>query len=486
MKERPNLSGVLGSLPWPIAESFSAILTGAVTVFLIARIIGADEFGRSSIALGVILVMLVGVNSLVHDALVRMPEMQPEDLDAGFTASLAVSIGFAALAIMAAPYIGSIFQDSRVGLLVWGFVPLLPLSALSETLNAQKRRALDFRTVAQNQIAGRVLGSIVGIAAAWKGAGAWSLVAQYIVIGAFTAGGMLARTDRWPRLRFSWDRVAPMLGFCSPIIASQLLTQGTGRLVLMGMGHWHGIAFAGYWGVATRISESAFGGLIQAAYNVGLAHFSLQQHARDQLAASLKDAQAVAVLFAVPVLAGLAAAAEPLVLLLLGDEWRPVSLLMLGPLLGSYLLVRRIFVTTALRVIGRSGASLVASMVEGATILVALLLFASASPFAFPVLIPAGVLAGFVPLFILLAREFRVSSRQQLLLIARDVAIGAAAYALGRQVIGMSPVQSHFADVLAAGATAFLIAAALLAASEARLVRSIIAGLARRPAGLGQ
>jgi teichuronic acid exporter len=486
MSQRSPLSGILGSLPWPVAESVSAMITGAVTVFVIARLIGAENFGRSSIALGLIVIMLVGVNSLVHDALVRMPDLQPEDVDAGFSASIALAIVFSAIAAFSAPFIGDVFDDPHIAALIWGFIPMLPLAAVSEILIAERRRTLDFRTVAQNQIAARLLGGTIGVVAAFQGAGAWSIVMQYVAFAAFSTVAMLAHATRWPRLRFSWARLSPMLGFCGPIIASQLLTQGTSRLVLMGMGHWHGLAFAGYWSVATRIAESTFGGLIQAAYNVGLAHFSLQQNARDQLAVSLREAQAVAVIIAVPTLAAVAAAAEPITLLLLGEKWTPVSVLMLGPLLASYLLIRRMFVTTALRVIGLSSASLVSSMVEGVAVLVALVIAGRISPVAVTVINPFGVMIGFLPLIYLLAREFQLSGAQQLALIGRDLAFGLAAFALGRQAITLVPFESLFIDTIVAGSTAFVVAATLLIWSDVKLVKALLGDVFRKPAGLEQ
>ena len=224
MSQRSPLSGVLRSLPWPAVELISAMISGAITVFFIARMIGAEAFGRGSIAFGVVLVMLVGVNSLVHDALVRLPDLQWEDVDLGFSASLALALIFSLAGALVAPWLGYLFDDQRISHLTWAFLPLLPLAALSEPLIAVHRRALDFRTVARHQIGGRTLGAVLGLIAAWYGAGAWSLVLQYVGSACYLTVAMIASAGRLPRLRFSWRRAAPLLAFCSPIIASQLLT----------------------------------------------------------------------------------------------------------------------------------------------------------------------------------------------------------------------------------------------------------------------
>ena len=480
MTERSSASGILRSMPWPAAEAMTALLTGAISMFVIARLIGADEFGRSAIALGIILIMLVGVNSLVHDALVRMPELQQEDVDTGFTASLILALCFMALTVLAAPHIGRLYSDRRLTLLVLGLVPLLPLAALSETLIASCRRGLDFRTVAMNQIGGRIIGSVLGITAALLNAGAWSIVIQNVSMAAFTAVAMLLHAKRWPGFRLSWQRLSPMLGFCAPIITSQVMMQGTSRLLLLAVGHWHGLAVAGYWSAATRISENLFGGLMQAAYNVSLAHFSIKQNARDALLANLRDVQSVTALLSVPVLAALAVSAKPFTLLLLGASWEPVSTLMLGPLLVCFLQIRRMFPTTALRAVGRSGVSLVGSFIELTVLMAAFLVFSRQSMVTLNWVYPLGVLAGSLPIFILLIGELSASPWVQLTVFIREVATGVVGFLAGMAAMSVVADNSYFAQITIGGGAAFLVSMTLLIATDAsQLMRN--AGMMRKP-----
>lgn len=372
MSDRSPIIGVLRSMPWPLAEAVAALFTGAASVFIIARLIGADEFGRGSIALGIILIMVVGVNSLVHDALVRMPNLEPDDVNVGFTASMMLAVLFMVTAALSAPYVASLYSDHRMVFLVWAFIPLLPLAALSEVLIAERRRAMDFHFVAKAQITARVCGATAGILAALYHMGAWSLVVQYVTISAVVAALVTWKSKHRLYIRMSWKRLRPMLAFCGPIIGSQVMNQGTSRLILMAVGHWHGLAVAGYWSAAVRISENLFGGLLQAAYNVGLAHFSRRQNSRDDLLSGLRDAQAITALLSIPLLVGLAAAAEPLTLFLLGKTWAPTASLLYGPLIVAFLQIRRMFPTTTLRALGKTGVSLMSSLIEALTLLIAL------------------------------------------------------------------------------------------------------------------
>lgn len=480
MTKQSPASGILRSMPWPAAEAMTAMLAGAVSMFVIARLIGADEFGRGAIALGIILIMLVGVNSLVHDALVRMPELQQEDIDTGFTASVILAACFAFLTVLAAPHIGRLYSDRRLAHLILGLVPLLPLAALSETLIASYRRGLDFRTVAISQIGGRVVGSALGIMAALLNAGAWSIVIQSVSMAAYTAVAMLLHAKRWPGVHLSWQRLSPMLGFCAPIITSQVMIQGTSRLLLLAVGHWHGLAVAGYWSAATRISENLFGGLMQAAYNVSLAHFSIKQNARIDLLANLRNVQSVTALLSIPVLAALTVTAKPLTLLLLGASWEPVSTLMLGPLLVCFLQIRRMFPTTALRAVGRSGVSLLGSVIEFIVLMSAFLLFGRQSMTALNWVYPLGVLAGSLPIFILLVGELSAPPWMQAILFIRELATGVVGVVAGMAAMSAMSEISYVTQVLVGGGSAFLVAMMLLVVTDARqLMRS--AGTWQKP-----
>lgn len=479
MSERSSVPGILRSMPWPAAEAVTALLTGAISLFVIARLIGADEFGRSSIALGIILIMAVGVNSLVHDALVRLPEMHPEDLETGFTATLCLAFIFLAIAAAASYWIGRLYGDQRLALLVIGFAPLLPLGAVSETLIARCRRGLDFQVVAKNQIIARFLGGVLGISAAFLHAGAWSLVVQYISIAAYVAAAMWWQAGSLPRLRISWPRLRPMLSFCAPIIASQVMTQGTSRLLLVGIGRWHGLSVAGYWSAATRIPENLFGGLMLAAYNVSLAHFSLKQNSRSDLLANLHAIQSITAILSIPVLTAIAVAGGPLIQLLLGTSWAPVATLMLGPLMVAFLQIRRMFPTTALRALGRSGISLIASFAEAVTLAITFVVVGRYSATSFTYIYPLGTLAGSILIFALLIRELDASIWGQLFQFLREIAIGLIAFAAGSAVLMTLHDVRPLVQLLAGGGFAFVTAATLLILTDTKLFLRL-AGVAGR------
>jgi O-antigen/teichoic acid export membrane protein len=468
-----SLQATLKSLFWPFIEAVSGVLAGAMAVLVIARIIGAEAFGLGSIALGIVLIAQVGVNSLVHDALIRSERPSSKDMDVAFTASLVGALAIGLLMVLAAPLVSRLSKHDNLTSVIWAFVPMLVLSVLSITMIAERRRALDFNTVAIHQIAGRVLGTIFGIAAALSGLGVWSLVIQYTCASAYTSAAMYILAYRWPRLSFSWTRLAPMLRFCAPIIASQFMIFATSWLFLFTMGRWHGLVAAGHWSVATRIAESLFGSIMQAVYNVALARLSLQQAAPEKIRHSLLKGEALSRIAAIPLLVTLAVTAKPLMELLLGPSWAPAGEMALGPLFGSFLLIRQILPSTALRVVGISRFAFIATSANAAFAIGGVLLFARYSPLAISGIYALSMLPGYLVISFAATRKFDLSLERRLLTLGLDLAIAIAAFGLGRSMAGQLQDPSLLLYMVVAGGTAFVVSGFLTAMTRRDMFRAI-------------
>lgn len=467
------------SLLWPVLDAVSTVLLGVVSVLVLARLIGDEAFGLGAIALGVVLVPFVAVNSIVHDAIICQEDLRTEDIDSAFTGSLC--FGLAALlatGALAVP-IGQLLQEPRLPVLIWAFSPLLVLHALFTPILAVRRRQNDFTTVGRHQIVARLLGAFAGILSALNGANVWSLVAQQLTTGIYMAAAMFLVAPRCPRLNLGWSRLLPMIKFCLPIIVSQLLSQGTTRLFLVAMGYWHGLAAAGHWGVATRIAESLSVMATHALYNVALVHLSRLRGARELLAEALARAQGVFVITSLPLLAAFAAAADPLAVLLLGQNWAPTGNLLLGTVLGSFFVIRRMLPITTLNAIGRSRVSTTAAIADCATAGVGLLLFGALAPVAVAAVFALSTSAGYIVVVLAIAAELGRSVVRETVSLARDLFCGCLAVALGRAASILPADPSILKQTLYAAGAALVSAALMMVLTRqdaARyLVKSILA-----------
>ena len=305
------MSGPLRSLLWSGLDAVGSVLAGIVSVLVIARMIGPHAFGQGAIALGLMLIPGAVIMTLLHDGLVRDADLEDADVDAAHAAALLLSAAVGIVTIVTAGIIVLVQHGTAFAFLLVGFLPMVPFNAVSAPLMAERRRALDFRNVGRTQLIGRLVGVTFGLGAALAGAGAWSLVVQQVTTTGLFTGLLLAAVPRRPRFRPSWSRLQPMFLFSRHLVLQQFLMQGTERLFLVLVGSVHGVAAAGQWGVASRLSDSVAGTAAVPVYHVALAYFAKLQKSRAELMAALSEAQGILVFVVLPLFAGLAAAAEP-------------------------------------------------------------------------------------------------------------------------------------------------------------------------------
>jgi PST family polysaccharide transporter len=369
----PRRSSVRAFL-WSGLDTVGGVVAGLISVLGVARLVGPEEFGLGAVALGLILILACVVNSLVHDALVREPGLSAETVDSALGVSLFLTLVVVLIAAAASPLLAPLLDAPRLPLLFLAMLPSLVAGAWTMPMLAERRNAMDFGTISRHLLSGRLIGVVIALVMAALGAGAWSLVGQQLAATLLPAASIFLVVPRRPRPRLGWRRAAPLLGYCKYIVLNQLLLFGVERGFVSFVGWSHGMAAAGHWGLATRLVESLTGLISMSLYHVSLSQLSREQHDRERLGAMVRDTQAFLALALVPVLAGLAAAAGPLILFLLGDAWSESATILMILVPGAVLLLRTMPILAGLAAVGNSAALFWGSLAQAVYSVLGLLL----------------------------------------------------------------------------------------------------------------
>lgn len=316
----------------PATNTTEAVLWASVETLLqrsiqfvagvaLARLVAPDQFGLLAMLAVFVAVASVLAESGFASALVQKQELAEADMSTAFWSNIGAATLIAFFLGLSAPWISRFYGQTELLPLTWAMSLNLWLASWQTTHVALLTRELNFRLQAYVSGASNLVGSVVGVSFALKGAGAWSLVAQALAT-TVVSGAMLWRRHAWrPRFLFRVASFRKLFGFGGFMLASSLLDAFSTRLYSLVIGRNYSSRDLGIYARAVSTRDLTQGMLGTVFSKVSLA--VLSRHSADMRA--LRGRLAVANQFTMavnlPAMVGLAAVANIAVPLLFGPRW---------------------------------------------------------------------------------------------------------------------------------------------------------------------
>lgn len=447
---------------------------------VLARLLTPADYGLFAIALSV---QLVGQNLAelgLPAALVRMPEAPPVALQAatiGFLLAITSAIAAAILlvAFVVVPGLGGVSKILDVASIT---LLALPLYATRAVPMAMMDRQMSFGRVAAVEAADTVGFNLFALAAALAGFGVFSLA------GAVPFGAMLGMIMAWliqpsaRRPRFDLSRIKPLIGFGSRVSALGMLYLGRDLGFVAVVGALGGAPMAGFYAMAKRLFSFPTA-LAAAVSRVGLPALSQSQGERPEQTARMIGQ--IALVCGLP-LALVAGSIQPLITVVLGNDWLPTEdIVLFGSLsmmLGASLAAP---INSYCLAEGKPNAPVAAIGIELATsfLLVAALIGALAET-GIGIAMSTGTLAAAAVLLASIHPAVRAGAWA----IVRATAVSVVAAAAG-QIVPVADDAAGLAVSLCVVAVVWLALAPLMLKREVRPVVTMIRSLAPRLRGRG-
>jgi len=459
---------ILRNTGWVALGLMGRQIASLLAIFVLARLLDPEDFGLVALALTVLLYVEQIQETGVGQALIhRRRDIRAAAASALIFATLMSILlygGVFAIAPLAARFLRApdLVDVLRVMALV------LVFRGLGVVPGAILERRLDFRSRTIAELVAGLAQISVFLGLAFAGAGVWSLVLGHLAGGAVQAALYWLLVPWRPSLRQASRRIlVELLRYGRFIGASNVLAVLSNTVDNIVVSRVLGTASVGFYAFAYRLADfpnSVIG------YIVGRTMFPVYSMLQDDIEAFrhayVRNLQRVALL-AAPVSIGLAIAAEPIVLTLLGEKWLPV----VTPLriLAIYALIKPFGAVSveALKGIGAPQWNLVFGLTYAAVVIPALILLTRSFGLAgAAVSMLIAVAAASVPAVAVIARKVQFSSRG----LARSLApslfcsalLAAALAALLPQTESMTPAAA-LALLVAVGLAVYVAATALFA-----------------------
>lgn len=296
-------------------------LIGVASVFLLSQWLAPVDYGRFAMAAAVTSFLGVLGDSGVVAALTRRSELDRTALATGFWLALAGGSVLSALSAVAAPLIAMWYGARDIGVMAAVLAMNFLVAVPSRVPTAKLMREMRFRVLAIVNAAAGIISLVVALALARRGAGAWSLVAQFL--SAFAMQGFLGMLATRVSIRWSAfsPKVARELGRIGLGVGGYSFAVTTARcLDPLFAGRYLGAGLFGLVGMGSRMVTTP---TIRAA--ASLSHVFLPTLASlpdvRQRAFAFARALRLVVLVVLPLPVGMATVAPELVALL-PDGWK--------------------------------------------------------------------------------------------------------------------------------------------------------------------
>jgi PST family polysaccharide transporter len=312
---------ILKGAAWMGLARLLSNVIGFASTILLARYLMPEDFGLVAIAEAVALVVMSITELSLAQALVQHRDPDDAHYDTAFTLNVARSVLLAGLLMLVAVPAAALYGDPRI-------VPLIGVIALATVIGGlenprlvtfQRRRVFwqEFVLSFGTKLAGFVVA--VGVAIAFRSY--WALVLGSFAGQAVRVGLSYVLVRHRPRLTLAHMR--ELLSFSVWLTVSRAVRTINLRSDAMALGFFVGAQSLGHYAMGNRLAYLPVVEALSPLRQILFPAFARMQDDMARLRAAYLRAQGLIGIVGVPIAAGFATVAEPVVVLLIGAKWLP-------------------------------------------------------------------------------------------------------------------------------------------------------------------
>ena len=358
------MSGVRRYVLFSAMDRYATQVFFVATAATMARLLTPAETGLFLIVNALIMLADNFRTFGVGVYIVQAPDLRREMVRSAFTVTLLLSVAIAAAIFSGADVIAGFYGEPAIAhllrLAAFGFLAI-PFGA---PIMALMQRDLSFRSLAVINIASAAVGAVTTISLGVAGLGAssyvWGFIAQGIAI-ALTAFAM--RPELWP-YRPCFRDIRAVLSFGSITSMTTVINMISDMIPRLAFGKLLGMEAVGLYGRAVTICQMPDRLVVSALTPVVLPAMAARLRRGEGLKPAYLRGYAVMSAVQWPTFVMLALLADPVVALLLGNQWGEVAPLLRLMAVANMALAPAFMTFPVLVSIGRVRETLFASLIS--------------------------------------------------------------------------------------------------------------------------
>lgn len=321
MTEIEMKNKVVKGLFWKLLENGGAQAVQFVVAILLARLLTPAEYGVVGIIMIFIMIANVFVQSGFSTALVQKREADAADFSSVCYFELVLSVVLYGILYLAAPYIAAFYEIAELKEIVRVLALVLFPGAVISVQTAYVSRNMEFKGLFLSTLAASLISGVFSIGMAMAGWGVWAMVGQQMIYY-FALMIVLFFTVSWrPAALFSLRKLQVMFSFGWKLLCASLLDTVFNNLYGLLIGKIYNEELLGSYNRGEQFPKLIATNLGSAIQAVLLPAFSARQDDVQEVRNMVRKAIQMSSFVVLPMLLGLFAVADTLVLVLLGEQW---------------------------------------------------------------------------------------------------------------------------------------------------------------------
>ncbi len=306
---------------WSFVEQ---ILTRGVNFLIgiiVARLLSPTDYGLVGMMGVFIALSQIFVDGGLTNALIQTKNPSDKDFSTVYIVNMTLSFVFYFILFFTAPLIADFYEQPLLKPLMRVVALILIICSLSSIHGTLLSIRVDFKTKSIISIASSLLSGGAGIYCAYKGWGAWALVAQSVASATIITLLTLAFVHWMPKLVFSKESFKRLFSYSSKLLAASVISTVYDNAYPPVIGKCFGPANGGLYTRAGQFPGVANNTITSALNRVAFPVLSQIQDDNQRLLSVYEKYIQLACFLIFPVLLWLCGSARPLVSFILTDKW---------------------------------------------------------------------------------------------------------------------------------------------------------------------
>ena len=314
-----TISGIF----WQFLQRISGQLVSFTVSVVLARLLSPDDFGV--VALAGMFTVLLGIFSSggLGPALVKKKDADSLDFDTMFVTQLVFSSLMYIVIYFTAPIYADMYHNEQLTKIIRVSALLMPLGALGGVQFSVVSRRMQFQWLFYTSLVSLFASAAVGLYMAYSGYGPWALIAQNMTSTVVGTLVLFCLMDWHPRFRFSYQRFKLLFREGLKFMGTSLMGTFFGQLKGYALGLKYSTADLSYYNRGNGLPSLLCNNIDSTIQGVLFPALAQIQEDKEAVRRALSRAIRTSTFILMPLLFGLAAIADKVVVIIFSEKWAP-------------------------------------------------------------------------------------------------------------------------------------------------------------------